>query len=200
MALNSWSTPPAARPARSGLLKNLRPTRSSIALWVLSALFAAVGPASGQGASPASSEREGPLSEERVTVRTGSRPVYERGRSVHESSVGKLSGHSVHSPAPSSGDLGLDAMIRQLEGPGLSESDTFDEEPEADAEPVYYEVVADPVHELQGLVQTLREVTPVEVAEPAAANPDGSEPEKKVPPPAPESDIPPAAAEPATPR
>lgn len=177
---------PAAptRPRATSVPIPVRKLPLQVATLVLSVATAT--PTFAQGQSPASSEREGPHSEGRATVRTGSRPVYERGRSVHESSVGKLSGSSVHSTSPSTGDLTLDAMIRQLEGPGLSESESFTEEPVGDAaDPAYYEVVQDPERELQGLVRTLREVEPIAVATPAVdpANPPpaGDQPDELKP-------------------
>ncbi len=184
---------PAAptRPRATSVPTPVRKLPLQVATLVLSVATAT--PTFAQGQSPASSEREGPHSEGRATVRTGSRPVYERGRSVHESSVGKLSGSSVHSPSPSTGDLTLDAMIRQLESPGFVESEAFTEESATEpADPPYYEVVRDPERELQGLVESLRQIEPVAPssdtelgASPRSSGSEGTSEEVGAPQPAP---------------
>jgi hypothetical protein len=140
---------------------------------LLAVLVALAIPASAQLSGRSVSEDSGPVSELSTNVRTGSRPVHERGRTVRESSVGFLSDGSTResSMAPmksgtfseiSAGTVTSDRSLRREK----SRARLAPAPPRLGAErtmppPVYWE----PVYDLDGLVEDLGSIEPLPLSE-----------------------------------
>jgi hypothetical protein len=73
---------------------------SARAIATLLLLAALAAPARGQLSGKAASEGNPALGDDSTNVRDGSRPVHERGRTVRETSAGRLGGRSVHGSGP----------------------------------------------------------------------------------------------------
>lgn len=127
-------------------------------------------PAAGQLGGRSVSEDSGPVSEMSTNVRTNSRPVHEGGRSVRESSVGSLSGNSTResSVAPmksgtfsdiSAGTVGsARSLRREIAQERLAPAPPRLRLERAEPAPIYWE----PVYELDGLVEDLGSIEPLE--------------------------------------
>lgn len=143
--------------------RSLRPTAVAMLGFYLAA------PAAAQLSGTSVSEDSGPLSEISTNVRSGSRPVHERGRSVRESSAGPLSGSTAgeSSVAPvrsgtfsdiSAGTVGSARSVRREK----AESRLQPAPPRLGIgrplpDPVYWE----PVSNLDKLIEDLASIEPV---------------------------------------
>lgn len=142
--------------------------RRQLAAAALSLLLATPVPAQLGGKSV--TEDAGPVSELSTNVSNGSRPVHESGRTTHESSVGPLSGNSTHES--STGPMTSGTMSDITVGSVTSSRSLRRERNEARLAPapprmapdgaVEQPLMWEPVYELDGLVEELGAIEPME--------------------------------------